>query len=73
MTPQQMDIYRHCAQLVCAYCADPERWQPARRGRYPEWWHLHIRPTFNVRAACAAWAIWHYLERQVQASPAPGA
>lgn len=62
MTEREQAL-RDAAKAVCGYCADPEHWGPAKKGTYPEWWHLSARG-FNVRNKCSAWAIWHLIEKE---------
>lgn len=50
--------FDEAAQAICGYCADPDRWLPAKKGTYPEWWHL-FKGGGTVRNKCSAWAIWH--------------
>lgn len=56
-----LGAFDSCVRAVCGYCADPENWYEAKKGTYPEWWHLS-RHGFNVRNGCSAWAIHSRLE-----------
>jgi len=62
MTEREIAL-RDAAKAVCAYCADPDHWQEAKKATFPQWWHLSNRG-FNVRNACAAWAIWYLIEKE---------
>ena len=54
---------KEASRAVCGYCADPENWREAKRGTYPEYWHIS-NYDYNVKNPCSAWAIHHLVERK---------
>lgn len=64
MSTDRKAILLEATRAVCGYCADTDNWLPAKKGTYPEWWHLSAYRNHNVRNACSAWAIHHLIEQE---------
>lgn len=62
----RLEILLEASRAVCGYCNDTDNWFPAKKGKYPEWWHLSAHRNANVRNGCGAWAIHHLIERVAQ-------
>lgn len=58
MTPDELTIVERCARAVCAYCANPEKWEPAALDD-GDLYHKPKGVTKGRLQWCDAGAIWY--------------